>query len=284
MPVMARDDKVPFCQCLGSIIKRDFLNTARNPMVVRARIVMTIILGLFTGGVYWKISKDYVSPNPSVRTPDFMTVAGLLFYMSMSSFMGSLSPVSIVFPKERLVFLKEEGARLYTTWMFYLSRTIVELPFLILIPLLYALIVYWMIGLANTAGQFFMFYLISFLVSFAGNSMGLLLGCAISDAKLISVLTPVFILPFVLFSGFYKNRADLPIWLFWIEYLSPIKYSFISFVRNEFSYYGANSPVYLLSFEDELTMWASLGVLIGLSIFIRIISYILLYKGRTRLQ
>lgn len=46
--------------------------------------------------------------------------------------------------------------------------------------------------------------------------MGLLLGCAVSDAKLITVLMPVVILPFVLFSGFYKNRNDLPVWLSWI--------------------------------------------------------------------
>jgi ABC-type multidrug transport system permease subunit len=247
MPVLARDEKVPFCQSLGAIIKRDFLNTARNPMVVRARIAMSIILGLFVGGVFWKISQNYSDPeHPNVRTPDFMTISGLLFFMCVSGFMGSLSPVSIVFPKERVVFLKEEGARLYSTWMFYLSRTIVELPFLILIPLLMAVIIYWMVGLANSASQFFLFYFIFFLVSFAGNSMGLLLGCAISDAKLITVLTPIVILPFVLFSGFYKNRADLPNWLFWIEYLSPIKYGFISFIRNQFSHYGSNSPVHLL--------------------------------------
>ena len=130
--------------------------------------------------------------------------------------MSSLSPVAIVFPKERVVFLKEEGARLYNTAMFYLSRTIVELPFLIFIPLLMAVILYWMIGLSNTAEQFFIFYFIFFLISFAGNSLGLLLGCSISDAKLITVLMPIVILPFVLFSGFYKNREDLPVWLFWL--------------------------------------------------------------------
>jgi ATP-binding cassette subfamily G (WHITE) protein 2 len=73
-----------------------------------------------------------------------------------------------------------------------------------------------MVGLYNTAGQFFIFYFIFFLISFAGNSLGLLLGSAVSDAKLITVLTPVMILPFVLFSGFFKNRNDLPVWLFWI--------------------------------------------------------------------
>jgi len=40
---------------------------------------------------------------------------------------------------------------LYGTGMFYLSRTIVELPFLILIPMLMTLILYWMIGLSSTA-------------------------------------------------------------------------------------------------------------------------------------
>lgn len=167
--------------------------------------MMTIILGLFVGGVYWKMGHDYLDENGR-RTTEFMTLTGFLFFVSMSSFMTSLSPVSIVFPKERVVFLKEEGSRLYSTWMFYLSRTVVELPFLILVPLLYSIILYWMVGLSNTAGQFFTFYFISFLISFAGNSLGLMLGSSVKDAKLITVLTPVIILPFVLFSGFYKNR------------------------------------------------------------------------------
>lgn len=248
--------------------------------------MMSIILGLFVGGVYWKISQNYLDPsNPSVRTVDFITLAGLLFFLCVSGFMSSLSPVSIVFPKERVVFLKEEGARLYSTWLFYLSRTIVEFPFLILIPLLMSVIMYWMVGLANTAGQFFIFYLVFFLISFAGNSLGLLLGSAISDAKLITVLMPIVILPFVLFSGFYKNRHDLPNWLFWIEYLSPIKYSFISFMKNQLNQYENNEPpLSLLQFEDALTKWNSIFVLLGLCIFVRIIAYIFLWAGRTKLQ
>lgn len=91
---------------------------------------------------------------------------------------------------------------------------------------------YWMIGLGNTAEQFFIFYLIFFLVSLAGNSLGLLLGAAISNVKVVSVMVPIVILPFALFSGFYKNREDLPVWIGWIQYISPMKYSFIAFIRN----------------------------------------------------
>jgi hypothetical protein len=81
-------------------LKRDLLNTVRNPMVVKSRILSSIILGLFIGGVYWKIGHNYIDTvNPSVRTVDFMTLVGLLFFLSVSGFMSSLSPVAVVFPK-----------------------------------------------------------------------------------------------------------------------------------------------------------------------------------------
>lgn len=89
-----------------------------------------------------------------------------------------------------------------------------------------------MVGLANTGGQFFTFYFSLFLMGFAGSSMGLLLGSVILDAKSVSSVVPMLILPFILFSGFFKNRDDLPRWLFWIEYISPNKYGFIGLVKN----------------------------------------------------
>jgi hypothetical protein len=77
-------------------------------MVVKSRILSSIILGLFVGGVYWRIGRNYIDTTGNeVRTVDFMTLTGLLFFLSLTGFMSSLTPVSIVFPKERVVFLKE---------------------------------------------------------------------------------------------------------------------------------------------------------------------------------
>ena len=83
-------------------------------------------------------------------------------------------------------------------------------------PMISALILYWMIGLSNTAGQFFPFYFAIFLLGFAGSSVGLLLGSLIKDAKLVADSISLVIVPFVLFSGFVKNREDLPRWAFWL--------------------------------------------------------------------
>jgi ABC-type multidrug transport system permease subunit len=39
-------------------------------------------------------------------------------------------------------------------------------------------------------------------------------------------VVPIFILPFMLFGGFYNNRSTFASWIGWIEYLSPFKYGF----------------------------------------------------------
>lgn len=87
-----------------------------------------------------------------------------------------------------------------------------------------------MIDLANTAGQFFLHLMVFVLISFCGSSIGLLIGSVILDPKSVSAFVPILMLPIILFSGFFKNRSDLPGWIGWIEYISPNKYGFIGYL------------------------------------------------------
>lgn len=190
-------------------------------------------MALLVGGAYFDLENNLDPSIPAQFNTDFISLAGFFFFMIMNNFMSALSPITLVFPRDRQVFLKEESAKLYSTVTFFLSRILIELPFLLLIPMIFALILYWMVGLENSAEIFFTFYLAMFLASLAGSSFGLLLGSTASDPKVVAALTPVFIIPFVLFSGYFKNRQDLPVWLGWIEYISPLKYLFIVFIRNE---------------------------------------------------
>lgn len=92
--------------------------------------------------------------------------------------------------------------------------------------MLQALIVYWFIGLANTASQFWIFYLILYFVGFNGMSLGLLLGSSVTDAKTVSTLAPALAIIVALLSGYFKNLDSIPAWVGWIQYLSPIRYSY----------------------------------------------------------
>lgn len=63
-----------------------------------------------------------------------------------------------------------------------------------------------MADLSNSAGQFFVHYLIFGLMSFCGASLGLFLGSVIMDEKDVPAVIPLFLLPMITYSGFFKNR------------------------------------------------------------------------------
>ena len=138
---------------------------------------------------------------------------------------------------------------------------------------------YWFVGLSSTPGQFFVFYLIAYLLTVNGISLGLMLGAMIQDQKSVSVVTPIILLPFFLFSGFFKNSANLPRWIGWIEYISPIKYGFSSWLQNEVSNASA-SNIAELNFDTSI--WMGIGMLIVLSVAFRVASLFFLWAMRSR--
>lgn len=140
---------------------------------------------------------------------------------------------------------------------------------------------YWFVGLSSTAAQFFTFYLVCYLISFAGMSLGLLLGSMVPDEKSVSALTPMVLLPFFLFSGLFKNTGNLSSWIGWIQYISPIKYAFSGYLQNEVLYV-AKSNVAQMNFDVGL--WASVGGLAALGIGYRLLSLFFLWLLRARLE
>lgn len=117
-----------------------------------------------------------------------------------------------------------------------MSRNIIEIPYIVIVPLIFLLINYWMIGLGNTPEQFFTMYLIIFSMSFSATSAGMFLGSLIKDPKLISNLVTMLALPLLTFSGFFKNYNNLPVWIAWLRFISPFNYAFTSLVKNETLY------------------------------------------------
>ena len=169
---------------------------------------------------------------------------------------------------------------MYGVLPYFLSRNLIEVPYMLLMPFLFILIFYWMIGLASTAEQFFVFYLINFLVGLCGNSFGLLLGSIITDGKSLSSTVTIVLLPFVLFSGFFKNAGNFSSWVGWIQYLSPIKYGFAAMIENEVKYRDSN----INSLNLDVGVGLSIGVLFGLAMFFRMLSLFFLWFMRSKMQ
>jgi len=168
---------------------------------------------------------------------------------------------------------------MYTVLAYFISRNIAELAVITFIPLLNLLIIYWMIELHPGAGYFFMYLLISLLASVAGSSYGLMISSFFKEPKAAVSSVPIVGLAIIAFGGYFKHLKDLPGWVGWIEYISPIRYAFIANATNE--YRNTTAPIELLGLNMGITL--SLVLLVVISVAARLIAVIVLSLSKTKL-
>lgn len=60
----------------------------------------------------------------------------------------------------------------------------------------------------------------------AAGSYSLIVSCLIAEKQLAVSLTPVLIIPFMLFAGFFVNQDNIPVFLIEFQYLSFFKYGY----------------------------------------------------------
>ncbi|KAL4474935.1 hypothetical protein ABPG74_001631 [Tetrahymena malaccensis] len=229
--IVHKSGQSPYLQQLRLLTVRSFLNMKRNPILARSRIIQAIILGVFTGLVYSQLPDPETHANDQRAVNDYN---GALFFLGMVMHMNTLLPIVLTIPSERPVFTKEENAKLYAVSAYFFSKLIVESIMIILLPIIYGSICYYMIGLNPGFGNFCFFIFISILQSFVGNAHGMLCGSIFKDANTAITLTSIMIMPFMLFGGFYKNSDDMPAWNRWIQWTSNYRYVFEAYARNNY--------------------------------------------------
>jgi ABC-type multidrug transport system permease subunit len=242
--------------------------------MIKTRLFQTIVLSIYAGGLYCKFGPSYTN------TINFHALTGYCFFLSFNAVFTALTPVALTFPLERTVFLKEESAKLYGPTEYFMSKNTVELPYAVFFPALQSLIMYWFVGLSSTPEQFFIFFFIIFLSNLCGMSIGLLAGSLTADPKNANGISMLILIPFLIFSGLFKNQANLPAWIGWIQYISPFKYNFSALMQNETLY--KNSNIRLLNLDVGL--WGSIAILAGLGVAARLLSLFFLWKHKAKLE
>jgi len=143
-------------------------------------------------------------------------MAGAIYFTLMNSFMQNLASCIYIFQVERPIFLREHASKMYDLEPYFFSKILVDLPIQIIIPLLVCLMSYWAYGLTATPHQFFIFYVVNFLVAFVGSSIGYFISSAFSRLESALAMMPLFMLPITLFGGFISTVSTIPSWINWL--------------------------------------------------------------------
>ena len=111
---------------------------------------------------------------------------------------------------------------------------LVEIPELIFQTLLFVFIVYFGVGFVRTFSTFLKFSLTTVLLGFSATAFGSFISVFFDQAETAVEFSPVIMNPLGAFGGFMVNVGNIPLWIAWLQYMSPVRYGLEAFVYNEF--------------------------------------------------
>ncbi|KAL8695849.1 MAG: hypothetical protein Q9224_003117 [Gallowayella concinna] len=195
------------------LLQRSFLNFRRSPTALIARttqvLAFAVVLTLF------------FAPLQS-NTYSIQSRLGFIQEIAALYFVGMLQNVA-VYPTEKAVFYREHDDNAYSVASFFLTYTVLEVPFEILTSLLFALLIVIVAGLPRTLPLFFIVAFNCFAIVSCGESVGIMFSTLFAHTGFAVNVTSVFLSLATTMGGVMS--LHIPAFLQAWNHLSPIKWS-----------------------------------------------------------
>ncbi|KAK3226771.1 hypothetical protein Dsin_006633 [Dipteronia sinensis] len=199
----------------------------RNCKYNAIRFIMTICIGVLFGIIFWdmgqKISKQQ----------DLFNILGAMYDAML--FLGASNATSVqpVVSVERTVFYRERAAGMYSALPYAFAQVAIEIIYVTVQTVIYALILYSMIGFDWKVDKclWFFFFILMCFSYFTLYGMSLV---ALTPAVQIAAILMSFFLSFWnLFAGFLVPRSQIPVWWRWFYWASPVAWTLYGILASQ---------------------------------------------------
>ncbi|KAH7318800.1 hypothetical protein B0J17DRAFT_747732 [Rhizoctonia solani] len=203
---------------------REWKNLKRDKTLFFMHLGVATILGIFTGGLYFKVG---------VTISGFQNRVGSLFFMGSLLAFSSLSALYNLV-EVRPLFTRERAGGYYSPSAWLVSRVLFDvLPLRVIPTIVLACITYWMVGLSPEAARFFKALLVLVLYALAMTLFNFLLATSFRNGGVAILLSALFNLFTMTYAGFFVNLSAIPPVLRWLQYFSILKYLLEALAVNE---------------------------------------------------
>ncbi|OMP03185.1 ABC transporter-like protein [Corchorus capsularis] len=198
-------------------------NICRTKELFVSKTLQSIIAGIVLGTLFMNAASG----------SELQTQIGL-FAFTLTFLVSSSIDGLPIYLQERRILMRETSRGAYRISSYVISNTLVFLPFLLIVALLYTVPVYWLVGLKRDMVAFLYFSLVVWMVLLMSNSFAAFFCALVPNFITGTTLINGLIGAFFLFSGYFIVKEDIPSYWIFMHYLSFYKYPFESFMINEY--------------------------------------------------
>lgn len=258
---------------------RTFKNLYRNPKLLLSSYILSLIVGVFCGYLYYNVSNDISG---------FQNRLGLFFFILALFGFSSLTGLHS-FSTERIIFIRERANNYYHPLSYFVSKIFCDvLPLRVLPPVILVSILYPLVGLTMEHNGFLKTILVLVLFNIAISFEVLIVGIMISEPGTSTMLGVLVLLSSLLFAGLFINSEDLRSEIKWLQWISIFHYAYEALAINEVKDLILKEKKYGLSIEvpgavilstfgfDTSAFWKDVSYLIAWTLTFLITGYILL--------
>ncbi|XP_062517800.1 protein white-like [Corticium candelabrum] len=263
------------------LLWRSWLIQSRDPSLLRIKFLQSIFVALLMGLIYFDIADD---------EHRLQNISGVLFFVCINNTLINMFAVIQTFPSEMPVMLREHGSRLYRIELYYLTKHLSDLPVVVFQTFIYSIVIYWMVGLQQSMDKFLVFYGVLITIANIALGCGYIVSAVAPNVSVGLAIGPLFVIPMMVFGGHVVNIESIPVYFYWISYVSWFYYGFEVLSVNEWAgVTGGNCPFNTvigcrpngtgaLKFFalKESNYYRDLGILVALLIGAKVIGLILL--------
>ncbi|GAB1527106.1 ATP-binding cassette transporter snq2 [Rhizoctonia solani] len=210
-------------QVRAIILRR--LQIIRGDMAAPAITVASFVIqALIIGSVFYNLPQATVA---------YFSRGGVLFFAVFFGALTAMAEIPALYA-QRPIVSRHQKAAFYHPFVESLALTIVDIPITFVAQGTFDIVLYFMTGLQRDASKFFIFLLITVIMTLTMKAFfrGLAALCG-SEAQ-AQAFAGMGILMLSMYTGYTIPRPSMIGALKWLTYINPIRYGFEAIVVNEF--------------------------------------------------
>lgn len=187
-------------------------------------------MSLIVGSMFYGHSKG---------TASFQGRGGVIFLAILFNALTSIGEIAGLYA-QRPIVEKHNSYAFYHPSTEAMAGIVADIPVKFVQAVVFNIIIYFLAQLRATAGQFFLFFVVTYISTLAMSAIFRTTAAVTKTASQAMAGAGVLVLMLVVYTGFVIRIPQMHDWFSWIRWINPIFYAFEILLANEF--HGVNFP------------------------------------------